>query len=206
MVETIDNWTIGKQRHKELSNKSAEEYDKIYAASNFATGSYMEYELEVINRTIESLDKNRRRIALDLGCGTGRDAFYFHRHFDQVRGYDFSSEMIKVAQKKKLHKSAGNIQFVVRDLEEDLLTDVSNSSISFINSGFGMGSFVRELSPLLREVKRVLEPSGVFLISFYNKQSLVVQIDSLEWCQVYLHVLTQKQGFSRLILRVRIMM
>lgn len=181
MADTIDSWLIGKQHHKELSDKAAEKYDDLYAASNFATGSYMEYELDVINRATGLIDKNNRRIALDLGCGTGRDAFHFHRHFGQVRGFDFSSEMIKVAQRKKLHKAAGNVQFVLRDLEEDLLTDIADSSITFVNSGFGMGSFLRELSPILREVKRILEPSGVFVVSFYNRESLVVQLDTLEW-------------------------
>lgn len=181
MAHSMDGWAIGKQRHKELSDGAAELYDELYALSKFATASYMDYELEVINSAIELLDRNRRRIALDLGCGTGRDAFHFHRHFSQVRGYDFSSEMIRVAQRKKLHKAAGNIQFILRDIEEDLLTDIPNASITFVNSGFGMGSFLQELSPLLRDVKRVLEPGGTFVISFYNKESLVVQLEEIEW-------------------------
>lgn len=197
MVNTTDSWSIGKQRHKELSDKAAEEYDQIYAVSNFATGSYMKYELEVINRAIELLDKNRRSIALDLGCGTGRDSFHFHKHFVQVRGYDFSPNMIKVAQKKKLHKAAGNIQFILRDLEEDLLTDISNSTITFVSSGFGMGSFVRELSPLLREIKRILEPGGIFVVSFYNRESLVVQLDSIEWAPSLAARFDPKTGFLK---------
>lgn len=196
-MESTDSWSIGKQHHKKLSDKAAEEYDQSYATSNFATGSYMQYELEVINRAIELLDKNRRRISLDLGCGTGRDAFHFHKHFVNVRGYDFSSKMIKVAEKKKLRKAAGNIQFILRDLEEDLLTDISNSTITFVSSGFGMGSFVRELSPLLREVKRVLEPGGIFIISLYNRESLVVQLDNIEWAPSLSARFDQTSGFLK---------
>ena len=181
MVKTNDNWSIKKKSHKDLSDAAAEEYDQIYAKSNFATGSYMDYELEVIKQAVELIDKNHRRIALDLGCGTGRDAFNFHKHFGQVRGYDFSSQMIKIAQIKKLHKTAGNIQFILRDLEEDILNDILDSSITFINSGFGMGSFLKELSPLLKDIKRVLEPGGIFVVSFYNRESLVVQLDSIDW-------------------------
>lgn len=196
-METSDNWSIGKQRHKQLSDKAAENYDSLYASSNFATGSYMDYELQVITRAVDLIDKNNRRIALDLGCGTGRDSLHFHKHFVQVRGFDFSPEMIRIAQKKKLQKTAGNVQFILRDLEEDLLTDIADSSIIFVNSGFGMGSFLSELSPILREVKRVLEPGGIFVISFYNRESLVVQLDSLEWAPSLSARFDTSTGFLR---------
>jgi len=177
----MEDWKQNKQEHIRLSDKAADEYDKLYAASNFATGSYMDYELKIIDRAIELIDKHHRHIAYDLGCGTGRDSLYFNKHFTQVHGYDFSPEMIRVANRKKINKPAGNLHFILRDLEEDLLTDTQNATITFVNSGFGMGSFVEELSLLLREIRRILEPSGVFVISFYNRESLVVQLDSIEW-------------------------
>lgn len=194
---TSIKWDAGKKQHLELSDKAAQKYDELYADSNFATGSYMKYELEVVDRAITFLDKNRRRLALDLGCGTGRDAFHFHKVFQQVRGYDFSSGMINIAQAKKLTKAAGNVQFIVRDLEVDRLTDVNNASVTFINSGFGMGSFVQELSLLLREVKRVLEPGGIFVVSFYNRESLVVQIDNLQWMPSLAARLDPSTGFLK---------
>jgi ubiquinone/menaquinone biosynthesis C-methylase UbiE len=155
----MEEWKRRKKEHIRLSDKAAEEYDKLYASSNFATGNYMDYELKIIDRAVELVDKNRRRIAYDLGCGTGRGALYFNKNFTQVHGYDLSPEMIKVANRKKMHKVAGNLHFILRDLEEDLLTDTQNATVTFVNSGFGMGSFVQELSPFLREIKRILEPS-----------------------------------------------
>ena len=197
MGDVEDSWSLGKQRHKELSDSAAREYDQIYASSNFATGSYMSYELEVIERAIDLLNPKRRGIALDLGCGTGRDSFFFHRHFIQVRGFDFSTEMIRVAQQKKLNKTAGNIQFILRDLEKDLLSDIENSSVSFVSSGFGMGSFLQELAPLLKEVRRILEPSGIFVVSFYNSESLVVQLDNLAWTPSLSARFDKNTGFLR---------
>jgi len=70
---------------------------------------------------------------------------------------------------------------MIRDIEEDYLSDIPNSSVAFINSGFGMGSFLKNLTLLLREIKRVLIPGGIFVVSFYNRESLVVQLDTIEW-------------------------
>lgn len=196
MADT-DSWSKGKQRHVELSDLAANEYDKIYGSSNFATGSYMMYELEVIDRAIGLLDKNCRQIALDLGCGTGRDSFHIHKHFAQVRGYDFSPGMIKVAQEKKLHRNAGNVQFVIRDIEEDYLSDIPNSTVALVNTGFGMGSFIQNFTLLLREVKRVLIPGGVFVVSFYNSESLVVQMDTMEWAPSLAARFDPTSGFLR---------
>ena len=181
MIITEDDWIKGKQAHKNLSDDVANVYDQNYASLNFATSSYMDYELDVIDKAIKLIPEHNRNVALDLGCGTGRDAFHFLRKFTQVRGYDFSPEMIKVAEGKKIIKSTGNINFIIRDLEKDYLFDEKNSTINFINSGFGMGSFIYDLSPFLQEIRRVLEPRGIFIVSFYNRKSLVVQLENIEW-------------------------
>jgi hypothetical protein len=44
----MNDWKLHKERHKELSAAAAEKYDELYEKANFATGSYMQYELETI--------------------------------------------------------------------------------------------------------------------------------------------------------------
>lgn len=179
MKEKWKEWANGKERHKELSNVTASIYDQKYASSNFSTGLYMNYEIESLRKAIKIAPDNK--IALDLGCGTGRAAFSLSRHFEQIRGYDFAENMIIEAEKKKLDRAYGGIAFGVRDIEEELLEE-PDSSISFINAGFGMGSFVHDIHSFLREMRRVLKPKGILVISFYNSDSLIVKLkDLLLW-------------------------
>jgi SAM-dependent methyltransferase len=173
----MSNWKSNKEEHLKLSAAAAEKYDELYEQANFATGSYMRYELDTIKRFISQVPS--RNIVLDLGCGTGRDSFYLSKQFDKVYGYDFSPEMVFVANKNKLIKRAGNVSFEVKDIEEEELP-WANGTIPLVNTAFGMGSFVENLENLFREVKRVLQPSGIAIFSFYNLDALVNKLD-LQW-------------------------
>ena len=172
-----DKWKLNKEEHLKLSAVAAEKYDDLYEKANFATGSYMRYELETVKRFTAQAPS--RSMALDLGCGTGRDSFYLCKHFNQVYGYDFSPEMIFYAEKNKIKKRVGNASFQVLDIEEHELPWDTNS-ILFINTAFGMGSFVQNLEQLYREVKRVLLPGGLAIFSFYNSEALVNKLE-LQW-------------------------
>lgn len=172
-----DKWKLNKEEHLKLSAAAAEKYDDIYEKANFATGSYMQYELATVRRFIDQVPS--KDIALDLGCGTGRDSFYLSKYFDQVYGYDFSPEMILFAEKNKINNRVGNASFNELDIEERELPWEPNS-IPFINTAFGMGSFVQNLEQLYREVKRVLRPGGIAIFSFYNSDALVNQLN-LQW-------------------------
>lgn len=118
-------------------------------------------------------------LAVDLGCGTGRDSFFLSKSFDQVFGYDFSSEMVRVATRNKLHKRIGNVLFEVLDVEEELLP-LSDNSVCLVNTGFGMGSFLTNPERFFREVRRVLQPKGIAIFSFYNSDALVNNLE-LQW-------------------------
>ncbi len=179
MKDSWKEWWKGKKEHKELSDAAAPSYNKKYASSNFSTGLYMDYEIKSLRKAIKKAPDTK--IALDLGCGTGRLAFILSKKFEQVRGYDFSEKMIIEAEGEKVKRSYGGVAFGTRDIEEELLEE-PDSSISLISAGFGMGSFVHDIHAFLRELRRVLKPKGIILISFYNSDSLIVKLKNiLSW-------------------------
>lgn len=173
----MNSWDKGKKLHTSLSKNAAEQYDQIYEDMNFATGSYMQYELRTIKQFINCSPSHD--LALVLGCGTGRDSFVLAEYFEQVFAYDFSEEMIRIANNNKLKKKVGNVLFEIKDIESAPF-DLDDNSVSFISAGFGMGSFIKNIDNLLKEIERILQPEGVAVFSFYNKDSLLNQLD-LEW-------------------------
>ncbi|MDR2534291.1 MAG: methyltransferase domain-containing protein [Tannerellaceae bacterium] len=172
-----NDWNLKKQEHRQLSAATAEHYDELYAKSNFATGSYMQFELDTIEKYINQLPSNS--LAIDIGSGTGRDSLFLRKYFRQVYGFDMSQEMVNVANKRKIEKRAGNVSFEVLDIEERELPFAANS-VPFVNTAFGMGSFVQDLAAFFKEVKRVLQSGGIAITSFYNKEALVNKIE-LQW-------------------------
>lgn len=170
------DWQAKKSNHLALANTIAQNYDSSYGQANFATSAYMRYELELLQKVLVQCPN--RKIAIDLGCGTGRISFVLAEHFQEVHAYDFSPEMIEVAHHNQQARKVSNIRFEVRDIEAGPLPFAANS-ITFINSAFGMGSFVQHLKDLLNEAERVLEPGGFATFSFYNAAALSRNLPNL---------------------------
>ena len=177
MSEQHSDWESGKEAHRELSAAAAGRYDELYESMNFATGSYMRFEVDTLRAYMQ--EAPTRSLALDLGCGTGRDSFLLSEQFKQVYGYDFSPEMIEVANRNKLKHRAGNVLFEQLDVELEPLP-LGDETVPFVNSGFGMGSFLRHPEQAFREVRRVLQHHGLAVFSFYNADALVNGLD-MDW-------------------------
>jgi ubiquinone/menaquinone biosynthesis C-methylase UbiE len=171
------NWEELKQVHLDLSAAAAAEYDEMYAQSNFATGIYMRYEEDLIEETISGISD--RKQALVLGSGTGRESFELAEKFEKVFGLDFCPEMTRQAQANQAKRQVKNTHFMTLDVENDPLP-FPDQSVDFVNSSFGMGSFVLNPAPFFQEIRRVLKPDGRVIFSFYNSQAFVNQLE-LGW-------------------------
>lgn len=125
---------------------------------------------------IESLIPNFENIKniLDLGCGTGKHSEIFCNKGLTVHGVDLSSEMLKVAESRRLGK-------------EDKLT-FSQSDISNLNLGitynvivslFHVMSYINsniELVKAFEVIKKHLNKDGFFIFDFWYGPAVLTDL------------------------------
>jgi len=185
----MEKWIELKESHKSLSAAAASTYDEIYESSNHATGIYMRYEEDLIHASLDHIPS--KKVAAVLGSGTGRESFTLANHFEKVFGLDFAPEMTAQAQKNQKIRNVTNTHFMTLDVEHDPLP-FANETVDFINSSFGMGSFVLNPANFFLEIKRVLKPGGRVIFSFYNSQAFVNQLE-LGWAPAISSRLNHKE-------------
>lgn len=93
---------------------------------------------------------------LDLGCGAGHVSFHLSPLVKKVVAYDLSSAMLDVVKKKTIEKSLSNIE-TVEGVAENL--PFADNSFEFVVSRYSAHHW-QDLGLALREVKRVLKPTG----------------------------------------------
>lgn len=102
-------------------------------------------------------------LALDTGCGPGRDSKYLFRHGMDVVGIDFSNKMLEEARKK-----AGDCRFIRMDMrnlkfDKNVFDGIwSNASILHIPKS--------DANAVLSEFGRILKPNGILYISVRKGQ------------------------------------
>ncbi len=129
-----------------------------------------------LNRFAEST--RGRGLVADLGCGPGHVARYLHEQGVAVVGIDLSPEMIDVA--KSLNP---NLDFRVGDMRS---LDLPDASLGGIVAFYSIVHFApSELGAIFREMRRVLAPDGLALVSFHIGEE-VVHVEDLYGAPVFL--------------------
>jgi ubiquinone/menaquinone biosynthesis C-methylase UbiE/chorismate mutase len=147
-------------------------YDGVYPATQL----YTEYEESVIKSEVDKIED--RAIALDLGCGTGGLSRRLARKFKEVIAVDISPEMVEVAAVQ----GTDRIKYVVADIETQAFWDeIPDESVDFVVMSHGMSSVVQDLPLVIRNVRRVLRSRGSFVLTFYNRDSLLYSGMLLPW-------------------------
>ncbi len=182
--------------HIVLSEIAAPIYDKEYGTdANLGTKAIMEFEEVILKSVVGKInyakDRKGKRIAIDVGCGTGRHSFLIAQNFDfdKIYGFDFSPKMIEQANKSKkkkkeeaktddIKKKFNNVIFSIADLEyEDIHYENDfKGKVDLVIASFGMGSFIEDTAKILRRYHQWLKPGGQIILSFYNKSSIILQI------------------------------
>lgn len=103
----------------------------------------------------------------DMGCGPGQIARYLSDHGAEACGIDLSPEMVKQAQTLN-----PGISFQQGDMLS--LTGISDNSFGGIAAFYSIIHIPRpSLNQALAELKRVLRPGGILLLTFHIGQETV---------------------------------
>lgn len=103
------------------------------------------------------------KTVLDIACGSGFGAFYLRaKGAKKVFGVDISEEAINYARKKF---AAENIQYVVGDCEN---IPLPKNSVDMVVS-FETIEHIKDYEKFLREIKRVIKPKSLVVLSTPNK-------------------------------------
>jgi len=130
----------------------------------------------LLNRFAE--ETRGRGLVADLGCGPGHVARYLSQQGVTIFGLDVSSRMVAIAR-----SSNPDLDFRVGDMRH---LDVSAGRLAGVVLFYAIvHSDLTELTPLFQEVRRVLVPGGLALVSFHIGDQLV-HVDDLFGARVSL--------------------
>jgi len=110
---------------------------------------------------------NESGVICDMGCGPGQIARYLHEHGAKACGVDLSTEMLKHAQRL-------NPDIPFRQGNMLALTDIADGSYTAIAAFYSIIHIPRSsVVEALRELKRVLSPRGLLLLTFHIGQQII---------------------------------
>jgi ubiquinone/menaquinone biosynthesis C-methylase UbiE len=150
-----------------MSEELQSSYDRV--AENYAEHFRNELEKKPFDRKMLEwlVEKvNGLGVICDMGCGPGQVAHYLHGLGAEICGVDLSREMVRQAQKLN-----PDISFTQGDMLA--LTDVADNSYGGIAAFYAIVNLPRpNVVEALRELRRVLCPNGVLLLTFHVGQEI----------------------------------
>ena len=144
---------------KEAYNNWAESYDKV----NNSTRTLDEKVVRTLLTDLGSKD------IVEVGCGTGKNSVWFSLKGQSLKAFDFSDEMLSIAQKKI---AKNNSEFLLHDITQPWPFDNDCCDLVSINL---ILEHIENINFIFKEAYRILRANG-----------------KLFFCE--LHPLKQEQG------------
>jgi SAM-dependent methyltransferase len=120
---------------------------------------FPEWKRRVREDFLAILRSERLSRLLEIGAGTGRDGAFFSKHGLDVVCVDLSPEMVRLCREKGIE---ANVMDVANLRFPDGTFDAAYSLNSFLHLPEA------EFPHALREVRRVLQPGGIFFLGVYG--------------------------------------
>jgi len=107
---------------------------------------------------------------LDLGCGPGMDLLYFGKKYPDrfLCGVDLSPKMVQIARENLKKEGLSHIPVVLGSVET-LSSLFPSGSFDMIIVYFGALNTMKDLSPVVKELKEVSVKGGYLVCTFINR-------------------------------------
>ncbi len=138
--------------------------DSFFTGERFEPDLEGEMRLEHYHRYAMAIDFVAGKSVLDLACGEGYGSFMLSKVASSVHGVDISAEAIDRAQSKYLSPS-NNLHFFRGDASR---LNFSDNQFDIVVS-FETIEHLYTQEEMISEVRRVLKPEGILIISSPNK-------------------------------------
>ena len=141
---------------QEMYDRAAEQYDAMVARTQYIGPSWLNGQIEALGSASEEISQ-----AVDLGCANGNLGVVLRERLPRARivGVDVSPKMAAMARARSCY------ELVLTADVGDPLTFIPDATYD-LAVALGVTEFVLEPRTLLREISRILRPSGRLLISF----------------------------------------
>ena len=149
----------------------ASDYDSFYRGTHLLT-----FDTEYLDRHTSETGP-----LLDLGCGTGRHVLHFAQRGFDVTGIDFSPHMISECR-RKLQDQALQARLILGDIAD--LSHFEDNTFRYCTCMFSTLGLIRgrrNRLALVREVRRILKPGGLFFFHVHNRLYNVFDPQGRRW-------------------------
>lgn len=168
----------------------------VFGKDKVARGFRFWRECEVFKQMVPSWKEKR---VLEIGCGAGRWAFWLANTAAEVIAIDFSPEMIRLAEERRVKDAINNLHFSVCPAQE--YTSTQPFDLIYL-SGVDQYLTDEELSRLLANCEACLAPGGTLVdrVTLSLGETLPVETRSGYQC-IYRNIqdllnLFQQSGFQ----------
>lgn len=107
------------------------------------------------------------KLVVEIGCGTGKNTGWLAPQCAALIGLDFSTGMLRAAQRKVRRD---NILFVQADIRDPLPVRAGSADIVLINLVL---EHIQALDPVLAGAARIMRPGAALIVSEYHPIRLV---------------------------------
>ena len=124
-------------------------------------------------KILESLQKHLKPNdhVLDFACGSGIISTEISKHVNTIHGIDISSQMIKVANNRKIEKKLRNVTFSRATLFDE---NIQIASFDVITA-FNILHYLEDKEIFMKRINKLLKPDGIFISStIYTKQKKTI--------------------------------